>query len=278
MNKLEQYLQHRCTDCVQINLDRSEQFSILRRELEKELASLSAETSLTTDLLTVDERLLLGLGHRYIPLYDLFQYIRRRMSRFKKQAGSGGEVDFEKKTDLAAQTLRRNLEQRFEQATNRIECVISDCDYLASTDRPWSCRWHLPDFDEREWALRIQAHIEAWKNENRQQAKRGDIAAMLLGAPLLLADLLFLGGAGMTLTWTALSVAGFVGGKSIARLVQKSKAFAAYQTTVRAYQALIRESLESQCEQNMASLPRCHLLMNDPLRESMMFWSSPVKR
>jgi hypothetical protein len=73
-------------------------------------------------------------------------------------------------------------------------------------------------------------------------------------------------------------VAGFFGGKGLSSLLQRSPAFAAYQTTVRAYQSLVREALAEQCDRNLAAMPRRHLTMNDPLLESLMFWSLDVRR
>jgi hypothetical protein len=133
----------------------------------------------------------------------------------------------------------------------------------------------MPSFDEQEWARRIRAHIEAWKEETSQQSRRGDIAALAMGMPLLLADLLFLGGAGFSLGWAVATVAGLVGGKGAVGLMQRSPAFNEYQTTVRTYQALIRETLTRQWESALAEMPRRHLAMTDPLFESIMYWATP---
>ena len=96
--------------------------------------------------------------------------------------------------------------------------------------------------------------------------------------PLLLADLLFLGGAGVTFAWAAVWVAGFLGGKSLTSLVQRSPAFNDYQTTVRAYQTWLREALSEQWEANLAAMPRRHLAMSDPVLQSVMYWSTPRGR
>ncbi|MHC4090766.1 MAG: GTPase [Planctomycetota bacterium] len=279
--ELERHLQRRCGDVVRTNVTRSEQFGELCRSVDRELDSLRAETRLSADLLTDQERALLGLGRRFLPLYDLYQNLWRRATTLRlrvaprglKPAARGAEdrgVDFEKRTDALAEVLRRNLEHRFNHATDRTGRIISDSPYLADAEHGWSPTWSLPSFDEREWATRIRAHIEAWKAETAKQSRRGDIVALSLGMPLLLADLLFLGGAGFTLTWATAWVAGLLGGKSLASLVQRSPAFQAYQTTVRAYQSFIREALTDQWEANLAAMPRRHLPMSDPLLESVM--------
>ncbi|HRX86900.1 MAG TPA: hypothetical protein P5572_17890, partial [Phycisphaerae bacterium] len=61
----------------------------------------------------------------------------------------------------------------------------------------------------------------------------------------------------------------------ISRLVQRSPAYAAYQTTVRAYQSLLRESLAEQWEANLQRMPRRHLKMTDPILTALMHVSTP---
>ena len=136
----------------------------------------------------------------------------------------------------------------------------------------------MPSFDEQDWARRIRAHLDAWKTESATQARRGDVAALSVGLPLLLADLLFLGGAGFTLTWAAIWGAGFLGGKSVVSLVQRSPAYREYQMTVQAYQTYLREALTEQWEANLAAMPRRHLPMTDPVLESVLYWSTPGGR
>jgi len=146
------------------------------------------------------------------------------------------------------------------------------------TNEPWSNTWTSPDIDASEWAGRIRAHVTAWKSEAKAQARRGDMAAVSIGTPLLLADLLFLGGAGITATWATAWIAGYLGGKGVVRLAQKSPAYAAYQTTVKAYQSLIREALVAQWETNLTRMPKRHLKMNDPALTALMHWSTPGAR
>ena len=276
--ELEAHLQHRCAEVVRTNVTRSEQFNDLRRSIDRELETLTAETRLTTDLLTAEERRLFGLGHRLVPLYDAFLAVRRRLSRRGRRGNDKDDIDFEKQTGDLAEVLRRNLEHRFRHATDRFDQIIRDSAYLADSTQGWSGQWQVPPFDEREWAVRIRAHIDAWRAEAGKQSRRGDVAALSLSIPLLLADILFLGGAGVTLTWAAAWLGGLFGTKGLSSLVQRSPAFKAYQTTVRAYQSFIREALTEQCEQNVAAIPRRHLRSTEPVYESILYWSTPGRR
>ena len=275
---LERYLRRCCAELVRTNVSRGEQSAELGQAVDRELVGLTAETSLTADLLTPQERVLLGLGRRFVPLYDALRGARRWLDRFTRRRTDQAEVDFEKRTDRLAQVLRRNLEHRVSHATDRINRIIADSPYLAGAEGDWTASWNLPPFDEHEWAVRIRAHIDAWKTESATQSRRGDVAALSVGMPLLLADLLFLGGAGLTFTWAVAAVAGLIGGKSMAGLLQRSSAFNEYQTTVRAYQSLIREALTTQWETNLAAMPRRHLAMAEPLLESLMYWATPGTR
>jgi 50S ribosome-binding GTPase len=269
---LSAHLQRRCADVLRENVDRSQHFNELRSAVEGELASLTMDTSLSADLLTGEERLMLGAGHRFVPLYDMVAGLRRKWDRLRNRTGNVQDVDFEKSVDLLADVLRRNVEHRFTRATDAVDRVLTTSKY---TQADWSARWEMPPFDEKEWARRIRTHIEAWKAETSKQSRQGDLAAVALGTPLLLADLLFLGGAGTTLTWSVAWIAGFFGGKGLVRVIQGSPAFKEYQTTVGAYQAWLREALADQCESNLASLPRRHLPMTDPILEAVLFWSTP---
>jgi hypothetical protein len=273
---LEAHVHARSAAVLQDNLQRGEQFAALRQALHRRLGELCASTSLTQDLLTMEECRLLGQGQRYVPLYEMFQSLRRKLRR--RPWPAAGDVQFEKNTADLAAVLQRNLEQRFGHAAQDLDRIIASSDYGRPLAGTWRAAWEPPRFDAVEWATRIRAHIDAWKAERQSQTRRGDAAAVAVGLPLLLADLLFLGGAGMTLAWTALTVAGFFGGKGLSSLLQRSPAFAAYQTTVRAYQSLVREALAEQCDRNLAAMPRRHLAMNDPLLESLMFWSLDVRR
>jgi hypothetical protein len=274
---LESRIQRRCARVVEENVARGERFSRMCRAVDDELATIAADASLSVDLLTPEERSYLGLGHRYLPLYDTFQSVRRRLSAFGGKK-AGGEVDFEKRTSKLAEVLRRNLDMRFNRATDRIGEIVAENGYAAPVEGAWSCDWKPPAFDENEWATRIRAHIDAWKVETKKQSHAGDVAALTVSAPLLVADLVFLGGAGMTLTWAAAWVAGFLGGKGLMRLTQRSPAFNAYQTTVRTYQSFIREALTEQWQANLDAMPRRHMKMTDPVLESMMYWSTPGRR
>ena len=106
----------------------------------------------------------------------------------------------------------------------RLEQVLTGPDESGADKSDWSAdwtpHWTVPSFDEWEWAARIRGHIDAWRAETAEQSRRGDIAALSLGTPLLLADLFFLGGAGLTLTWAAVWTAGFFGGKGLVRVFE----------------------------------------------------------
>ena len=275
---LEQHLQRRCAELVRVNVRRARHYDDLRRDVDRQLEELTAETRLTADLLTPEERSLLGLGHRLVPLYHAFQSVRQRLGRFGLSTGSRREIDFEKRTEQLAEVLRRNLEHRFGHAADRIDLAIGDNPYVADADLEFATEWTVPPFDEHEWAARIRAHIEAWKSETTKHARRSDVALMSVGVPLLLADLLFLGGAGVTLLSATAWVAGMLGGKGVLGLIQKSSAFNDYQTTVRAYQMVIRESLRQQAERNIAAIPRRHLSMTDPTLQAVMSLSTPKER
>ncbi len=272
---LEAHLGRRCSTLLGEIVARNKQVAELRKLVEKEVEKLTEEARLSSDLLTADERGLLGLGHRFIPLFDVVQNVRRRIDRFRGRGASGDGIDFDKGVDALAEVLRRNLEHRFRRATDTIDRIILDSAYLAGDASDWRPRWEAPGVDEREWAVRIRAHIEAWKAEASQQTRRSDTGAMALGMPLLLADLLFLGGSGITLTWATAWIAGFVGGKGIMRVFDRSPAFREYQTTVAAYQAIVRESLGEQCATNINAMPRRHLPMNDPVADAIVRWSGP---
>ncbi|HUU85290.1 MAG TPA: GTPase [Phycisphaerae bacterium] len=275
---LERHLQRRCSEIVRVNVARGEHFNQLRQAANNELAALSAETSLSIDLLTDDERKLLGVGRQVFPLYDAVQSARRWLGRFGRKWGGDAEIEFDKRDERLAGVLRHNLEHRVEHATNRIDQLVGDSPYLGNAAATWKARWTIPPFDEQEWARRIRRHLEAWKSETTTRARRSDVASLSLGVPLLLADLLFLGGAGVTLSWAVVWVAGFLGGKSLASFLQRSPAFKEYQTTVKAYQTYLREALTEQWDANLATMPRRHLRMTDPVLESIMYWSTPGER
>lgn len=276
---MEHHLQRRCSAVLRENVARSEQYNELQQSVDKQLAELATETSLSVDLLTADERSLLGLAHRFVPLYDVIQSVRARLfGRHGSASMDDGGIDFDKRTDHLAQVLRRNLQVRFDHATHSIERIIAESDYRIGAGDEWAARWKLPTFDEQDWATRIRAHIDAWKAETQQQSSRGDLAALAVGTPLLLADLLFLGGAGITLTWAAAWVAGFFGGKGLMGMIQASPAYTDYQTTVRAYENLVRESLTDQCRENLATVPQRHLAMTDPILQAVLTRSTPGGR
>ncbi len=277
-DSLGKTLQRRCANLLAENVARSQALDALRRNIGQEIDTLADETRLSIDLLTTDERRLLGVGHRFIPLYDVARNVFDRVSRFgrprRATVGQPEGVDFDKDMDDLAGVLTRNLESRFERSTHAVDRVIADAGYLAC-DSQWCARWDSPEFDARDWAVRIRGHIDAWKEESAKTSRRGNVGALAIGTPLLLADLLFLGGAGMTLTWLTASVAGFLGGKSLVNLFDRSQAFAEYRTTVAAYQQLVRESLRDQCERNLADMPARHLAMNDPIMEAVLACSKP---
>ncbi len=271
--QLEGHLHRRCAEVVRTNLARSQQHSMLTAAVDKQLASSVSATSLSVDLLTAEERTMLGLGRRLLPFYDVVRSVGQKLSGWGSPFTKRPPVEFEKREESLAQVLRKNLEQRFHHATNRVNRIIKESDYGESVGNDWTPQWSIPKFDEHEWAGRIRVHIDAWRAEAAQHGRRSDLAALSIGMPLLLADLLFLGGAGLTMTWATAWVAGFVGGKGMAGWVQKSAAFQNYQATVQAYQMLIRESLARQWEQNRTAMPRKHLDMADPILEALMVWS-----
>lgn len=270
---LEDCLRKRCGEVWRRNVERADAFQSLRREMDASLAEAVTDTRLSLDLLTADERSLLGVGHRFLPLYDVVQGIGRQFAKWTGRSGVSNEVEFDKGADRIADVLRRNLEHRFGEATGRVDRIVAGSEYLGDSD--WCPEWTVPTFDEREWAVRVRSHIDAWKKESSSKSRQGDVASMALGMPLLVADLLFLGGAGMTWTWASAWVAGFLGGKVLTNAFRKSPAFMEYQTTVTAYQNLIRESLSEQCEANLSMMPRRHLAMSDPLAQALMAWSGP---
>lgn len=271
---LESVLQRRSAAILRANVDRADAFNKLARGVEGELDALAEDTSLSLDLLTQDERSLLGVGHRLVPLYDFAKSLGAKLRLFGGARPSADGVDFDKQPRTLAEVLERNLSMRFKRATDRIDTLIGDSGYLPR-DAHWSAKWSPPSFDSTEWANRIRAHIEAWKAESTKQAKTGDAAALSVGVPLLLADILFLGGAGVTLTWASVWIASLLGGKGLVRLVQGSKAYDEYRTTVRAYQAFLRESLAEQWRANVEAMPRRHMKMTDPVLEALMAWSVP---
>ncbi len=275
---LIKHIHSRCARVVAENVSRKDDFDRLCRDVEGHLGKMVDDTSLSLDLLTDNERSYLGLGHQLLPLYGVLRGIGRRVSRFGLGLPAAKNVDFEKRTDDLAEVLRQNLKARFRHATDRIDELVSESPYLDATPDTVRCNWLLPQVDAEEWALRIRGHIDAWKKETSRQARTGDMAAMSIGLPLLLADILFLGGAGITVPTAVVWLAGFFGGKGVSRLLQRSPAFNDYQATVRSYQALIRESLIDQWQSNRERLPKLHLKMNDPLLESLMYWSVPGRK
>ncbi|MFQ5491863.1 MAG: hypothetical protein ACE5GE_14185, partial [Phycisphaerae bacterium] len=279
ISPLRSCLQRRCAELVRANLSRAEQITRLKQDVNRTLVDFSEQTSLTRDLLTDRERRLLGVSRRLVPFYDALHSARRKVGKLLGWPGSADPpVDFQKRGRQLARVLRQNLEHRFGQVTARIDRIISDSPYVNHDTAAWKPAWSLPDLDENAWASRIEAQLDAWQAEANQLARRGDAAAFVLGMPLLLADLLFLGGAGLTLSWTAASLAGFLGGKGFAARLKRSAAFADYQTSVRAYQAFIREAITAQWEQNLADMPVRHLDMSDPLFQAALHFSGSTDR
>jgi len=270
---LHRYLERRCSAVLRDNVVRSRQYDELRHAVEAFFESHCAEARLTVDLLTNDERKLLGVGHRFVPLYTAIETLRRFMRRGRP--GSDANVEFDKRTDQLADVLRRNLEHRFHTIADEMNRLVQDSAYLSGAQFDWEGVWETPAIDPDEWAARIRAHIEAWKTERQQQSRRGDRTIMAVGTPLLLADLLFLGGAGVTWLSATAWLAGMVGGKGVLEIIQRSEAFAAYQTSVRAYERLVREALHAQAERNLATVPKRHLAMTDPTLEAVMAVSTP---
>lgn len=278
LDDLSAQLQRRSADVLATNVKRAEHHRNMCRAVDDELATLAGDARLSADLLTPDERRLLGIGHRYMPLYDTLAAAWRRLPFFGKGLRSSTDaINFEKREAQLAETLRDNLEQRFSRAADRIDEIVACSEYLAGCDTPYNDEWTLPPFDATEWASRIRAHVEAWKKEAAAQARSSDAVALPFGV-ILLADLLFLGGAGTSIVAGTAWVAGLFGGKAVVRALQKSRAFEEYQTTVRAYQSFVREALTAQWEQNRARIPQRHLPMSDPIVESLMFASKPGRR
>ncbi len=273
LDRLRHRMRARCKHVWSENVTRADAYQSLRRDVDERLGETVSDTRLSLDLLTSDERGYLGVGHRFLPLYDVVQGIGRQLSKWTGGGRGSGAIDFDKGVDRIADVLRRNLEHRFGEATGRVDRIIAGSDYLGVTG--WHPTWSTPTFDERDWAVRIRGHIDAWKKETSKKSRTGDVASVALGMPLLVADLLFLGGAGMTWTWASAWVAGFLGGKALTGMFQKSPAFNEYQTTVKAYQNLIRESLADQCERNLSDMPRRHLPMSDTLSQALMALSGP---
>ncbi|HRX86577.1 MAG TPA: 50S ribosome-binding GTPase, partial [Phycisphaerae bacterium] len=201
---LANHLAQRASAVIAENVSRAERYDALQRAVHNELAQIARDTSLTLDLLTPDERGFLGLGHRFVPLYDLARQVGRRLGGLMGRKAAG-EVEFDKRQDALAETLRHNLEIRFGRATARIDEQVAANDYLPAA-AAWQNQWSPPPIDANEWGRRIRAHIDAWRDEAKAQSRQGDIAAMSIGTPLLVADLLFLGGAGFTVAWVAASV------------------------------------------------------------------------
>ena len=63
-----------------------------------------------------------------------------------------------------------------------------------------------------------------------------------------------------------------------AGMIQASPAYTDYQTTVRAYENLVRESLTDQCRENLATVPQRHLAMTDPILQAVLTRSTPGGR
>jgi hypothetical protein len=273
--RIEEWLRRRCGELVRENVERGEQLEDLARAVRRELGALERETSLSADLLTPEERRQLGLGRQLLPLYDLVSWVRGALSR-----ETAARVDFEKGVEALAALLRANLELRFRGGAERIEALVAAHPYLAeargASAPAWAGRFHPPDFDEKDWAQRIRAQIEAWKQEADRSSRRGDLAALGIATPLLLADLLLLGGSGVTLSWAGAWVASLFGGKALGGAARSSAAFRDYQTSVRSYQLLVREALSEQAESLLAAIPRRHLPVGDPLFQALLQASGPA--
>ena len=243
-------LAEKASRIVATNVHRLEAHSRLQSQVNALLDEIIEDTQITMDLLTHDERQLLGLPRRFVPFQALL----------KRRKG----IDFEKRSEHLAQTLEENHRTRFSGATARIDTLVAGCAPGASMS------WQTPELDAETWARRIRSQIDAWREERESKSSRSDMAALGVGVPLLVADLLFLGGLGMTVGWTAAAVAGFFGAKGLAGVLDRSPAFRQYQTTVRAYQASLREALDLQWQANLRDLPRRHLSMQDPILRALM--------
>jgi hypothetical protein len=285
--RLEAHLRRHCAGLVRQNVERADRFEDLARRVRLEVDSLERETSLSADLLTPEERRRLGLGRQLLPLYDLVSWLRSALGR-----EAAAEVDFEKGEEALSELLRANLELRFRSGAERIEALWAAHPYLAGADPDpadapasgplapdpsFRGRWSPPELDPRDWARRIRSQIEAWKREADRRSRRGDLAALGLATPLILADLLLLGGSGLTLGWAGAWLAGLFGGKALGGAARQSPAFRDYQASVRAYQRLVREALSEQAERNLEALPRRHLPAGDPLFQSILHWSGPAR-
>jgi GTP-binding protein EngB required for normal cell division len=290
-NQLREHLRRRGAAVLERNMTCTRRFAQLTTAVDRRLDELTCNARLTTDLLTNEERRLLGVGHRFVPLYGALRSMRSGLSKWSGVSKwfvgkrTTNDVNLEKRADQLTETLRRNFELRFQRAADAVEQAILDSRYVLDADHdapddqestaPTQPQWNLPDFDAATWAARIRDHIDAWNQESTHRARRSDAAGLILSGPLLLADLLFLGGAGMSLTWSVASLAALVGGKTLSTALQSSDAFRAYQTTVAAYQAFLRESLEAQCRRNLDALPKRHLPVSDPAMQAVLTLSTP---
>lgn len=277
-SELARYVAGRAGAVLADNVTRSDAHARLCRQVDQYIATTADDARLTYDLLTRDERRLLGLGRKYVPMYDALTGLYARFSRTKSSAA---DVDFDKRCAELSQTLAANFQHRIGAAANHIDNLVADSRYGSDAnngDSNWHSNWPSPEFDAAGWSNRIRAHIDAWKDESAQNTRRTDAFGLLLVPPLLVADLLFLGGAGMTL-WSAAAagITGLLGGKTAAAVAQKSPAFAAYQTTVRNYQAFVRETLADLWRQNRDAMPRRHLEVSDPVVTALMNVSTPPR-
>lgn len=277
-SQMARYVAGRAGAVLAENIARSEAHAKLCRQVDQYIATAADDARLTYDLLTRDERRLLGLGRKYVPMYDALTGLYARFSRSKSSAAG---VDFDKRSDDLSQTLAANFQHRVGAAANHIDNLVADSRYAddaTNSDRSWHSDWPSPRFDAVDWSNRIRAHIDAWKDESARNTRRTDAFGLMLVPPLLVADLLFLGGAGMTV-WSAAAagITGLLGGKTAAAVAQKSPAFAAYQTTVRSYQAFVRETLADLWRQNRDAMPRRHLEVSDPIVTALMNVSTPSR-
>ncbi|NOT02824.1 MAG: hypothetical protein HOP29_19670 [Phycisphaerales bacterium] len=271
---LRAHIRRRCAEIVRVNVERARDYGELLDRVDREMKWSASETRLTFDLLTDDERALLGVGNRWMPLYGAVRAIGRRVRRGGRRDPATG-IDFDKRTDELAGVLRRNLEQRFYGVADRVRNAVAGSSYWSDDRTDWAPNWELPAFDETEWARRIRHHIDAWKREAAHHSRRSDAAVLSVGLPLLLADLLFLGGAGVSLMSAAAWAAGLVAGKGLVQSLKRSTAFADYRATVDAYRAFVRESLDEQWTRNLAAMPRRHLPVQEPLLQAMMSLAAP---
>ncbi len=255
-------VRQRCSEMLRANLDRVRQFENLSRGVSDRLRHVADDTRLTEDLLTSEERSLLGIGQRMLPLYSTLRGARQVIARWMGQPSRAASIDFEKEAARSADALRQNYEQRFHAMANVIDRWIAEHEYWDDEGLRHRCPWEIPPFDAAAWGRRVRTQIDAWKVEVQKHSRQGDAAALAIGLPLLLADLLFFAGSGTTVLSATAWIAGMVGGKGVVTALRRSPAFADYRTTVQAYQALVREGLETQCERIKAALPRRHLPMS----------------